>query len=370
MTRGVPYDAEIEYLECAGTSSAFPYINTGIVGDSNTEYEAMIRKNTQATNECAIGSWNSGDTRCWIAYYVGDKFYLGMGANVTSAGTPQPNVWYKQTLKIKSSNFNLYIDDELIATVPQTTFTSNQPLYIGAMNSSGMASYYFRGRFGAMKIYQNGNLVRDFIPVRVGTTGYLYDRVSKKLFGNLGTGDFVLGPDKAVPILSLHRYAAPTVTEWVDGWYWDTWGVATLLAGASRCDNFIPVQPSSTVTFYLGYRPGGTTLYMVQYNADKERVNSTYNSQGAARTVTIPANCYYIRISCETANKTNVYVHDDTNDKYLMKDGRVLVADATGRTSLGKMGCTKLFHRITAKDYVQSGLVAMWDGIENTGGGS
>lgn len=38
--------------------------------------------------------------------------------------------------------------------------------------------------------------------------------------------------------------------------------------------------------------------------------------------------------------------------------------------ALGKMGCTDLFHRITAKDYVQSGLVAMWDGIENAGWGT
>lgn len=37
--------------------------------------------------------------------------------------------------------------------------------------------------------------VRDFIPVRVGQTGYLYDRVSGQLFGNLGSGDFILGPD-------------------------------------------------------------------------------------------------------------------------------------------------------------------------------
>jgi hypothetical protein len=34
------------------------------------------------------------------------------------------------------------------------------------------------------------------IPVRCGTTGYLYDRVSGELFRNVGTGDFVLGPDK------------------------------------------------------------------------------------------------------------------------------------------------------------------------------
>ena len=64
------------------------------------------------------------------------------------------------------------------------------------MNSSGTASYYFRGRFGYVKIYQNGILVRDYIPVRVGDVGCFYDRVSGQLFGNAGTGAFIIGPDK------------------------------------------------------------------------------------------------------------------------------------------------------------------------------
>ena len=37
--------------------------------------------------------------------------------------------------------------------------------------------------------------VMDFIPVRIGDVGYMYDRVTKQLFGNDGTGAFVLGPD-------------------------------------------------------------------------------------------------------------------------------------------------------------------------------
>lgn len=51
-------------------------------------------------------------------------------------------------------------------------------------------------RFYSGKIWDSSYaLVRDFIPVRIDTTGYLYDNVSKQLFGNSGTGDFVLGPD-------------------------------------------------------------------------------------------------------------------------------------------------------------------------------
>lgn len=41
----------------------------------------------------------------------------------------------------------------------------------------------------------------------------------------------------------------------------------------------------------------------------------------------------------------------------------------SGGVALGKVGCTDLFHRITAKSYIQDGLIAMWDGIENAGWG-
>jgi hypothetical protein len=35
----------------------------------------------------------------------------------------------------------------------------------------------------------------DLLPVRCGTVGYMYDRVSGTLFGNDGTGGFVVGAD-------------------------------------------------------------------------------------------------------------------------------------------------------------------------------
>ena len=54
---------------------------------------------------------------------------------------------------------------------------------------------------------QNGIIEHDYIPVRVGQVGYMYDRVSRRLFGNAGTGAFVLGPDVAKPVMGVWRYA-------------------------------------------------------------------------------------------------------------------------------------------------------------------
>lgn len=50
-------------------------------------------------------------------------------------------------------------------------------------------------KIGKVRMTVDGVLVRDFIPVRVGQVGYMYDKVSKQLFGNSGTGSFTLGSD-------------------------------------------------------------------------------------------------------------------------------------------------------------------------------
>lgn len=44
----------------------------------------------------------------------------------------------------------------------------------------------------------NNNLVFDLQPVRVGQTGYMYDKVGGGLYGNAGSGNLVIGPDKEV----------------------------------------------------------------------------------------------------------------------------------------------------------------------------
>ena len=74
--------------------------------------------------------------------------------------------------------------------------TSTVPLCLFALNGgSGTDSRKFVGRIAYVKIYLSDVLVMDCIPVRVGQTGYMYDKVSGNLFGNRGTGDFILGPD-------------------------------------------------------------------------------------------------------------------------------------------------------------------------------
>ena len=62
----------------------------------------------------------------------------------------------------------------------------------GDVNRLSKSRFY---SFSATDV-NSDELAVDLIPVRKGTVGYIYDRVSGQLFGNQGTGDFIIGPDK------------------------------------------------------------------------------------------------------------------------------------------------------------------------------
>ena len=48
------------------------------------------------------------------------------------------------------------------------------------------------------EVIRDGEKVADIIAVRKDGVGYMYDRVSGQLFGNSGTGAFIVGPDKTI----------------------------------------------------------------------------------------------------------------------------------------------------------------------------
>ena len=66
---------------------------------------------------------------------------------------------------------------------------------IGTYNSYYRTS---KSRIHYFRVYSfDDGLILDFIPVRVGDIGFMYDRISGKLYGNsFSSGNFILGPDK------------------------------------------------------------------------------------------------------------------------------------------------------------------------------
>lgn len=195
MAEGLPYDAEVEWLGgAAGT-----FINTQIIGDSSIEMDIVYSLTSHANYAGIYGNYINETANCVRAILTNvnnNNGYVNTGQRAEN-----PNTCNGVGRK---NNVNHLIANSSSIVINGSTYTSNT--VSGLSNSTNIALFSssttttpsgtINLKIFSCKIKQNGTLVRDFIPVRVGTTGYMYDKVSKQLFGNAGTGAFILGNDK------------------------------------------------------------------------------------------------------------------------------------------------------------------------------
>lgn len=191
----LPYDAEAEYLQSSGTQ----YIDTLVNANSNLSVEiTMANAGTPWSNVNPIGALLATPRARHHLNFNSSIQYLfckGDKTTVTSIKPSDGEVFtYKvdaiaKTLSVNSSTFSL----------PNDTFDLGMTYWLFGRNGT-TPPYLGSLRIYSAKLWNGSTLVRDYIPVRKGTVGYLYDRVSGKLFGNAGTGAFTWGNDLKYPI--------------------------------------------------------------------------------------------------------------------------------------------------------------------------
>ena len=195
----LPYDAEIEYLQGDGAS----YIMTSFTPSNTTRIVIKVKDYEEA------GRWIFGTRVAYanraFGFYAENSvtsFVSQFGSNYVVIGnydlTNSGIVTIDYNGVIKTCTITSDYSSTLSKAIGNATFTAPAPLVLFGLNFNGTSV----GSFGKVKlyaasIYSNGSLVHDFIPVRVGQVGYLYDKVSKTLLGNSGTGSFILGTDKS-----------------------------------------------------------------------------------------------------------------------------------------------------------------------------
>lgn len=184
-----PYDTEIEYLQSSGTQ----YIDTGLIPYSTTniaiDFETLIVTGNTAGFFFGCRASSNSKTFDFLQYYSGTlKFRWDYGSTLRD-GPAVTSGLHKAT----TSGNKMTIDG---TTLTSGTFQSTTlPIYLFALNNNGSATCHPSCRIYSFKVIRGGIAVRDFIPVRVGQVGYMYDKVTRQLFGNAGTGNFILGND-------------------------------------------------------------------------------------------------------------------------------------------------------------------------------
>lgn len=183
----LPYDAQVEYLQSSGTQ----YINTGIYGTENLKVEIKVQELAVAHNFAVFGVFGINNKSYYIFQNASGNWEVGMGAYASTSKACDTNEHV-----FLFNNFTISCDGTTIATINSNTFTTLYPLLLFNMysNSGGLYSAKPKKVFYC-KMWNNGTLVRDLIPVRKDGVGYMYDKVSGELLGNNGTGSFTYGND-------------------------------------------------------------------------------------------------------------------------------------------------------------------------------
>lgn len=185
----LPYDAEVEYLQTTGTQ----YISTGISPSSITPViEVTIYKPTAGSSYYPLGADGSGNTRFSIGFLTNNRieFRIGSYKNVSSTID-----WH--IVKLNGGTGEYFLDGVKKGTLAAPSEFSTMPilLFTSYSASNAVRTILSGVRISSFKLWNGSTLLQDMISVRVGTTGYMYDKVSGQLFGNAGTGSFTLGND-------------------------------------------------------------------------------------------------------------------------------------------------------------------------------
>lgn len=211
----LPYDAEVEWL---GEGPIGSYIDTLIPVDKSLS----CRVDMEVVNATKM---DGGGIAC-VVYGLGTSwsfnsyglFYLTQqgqgqrgklnfhGNNFVLSGVIQTDdpVDFHVEIDANGSNSVALRCGSFSGTASIANVTSSRNFWILWNRSNNSEA---KQRLKAISFIKNGTVVADYIPVRVGPrescVGYLYDRVNPTggplgngLYGNSGTGAFVIGPDK------------------------------------------------------------------------------------------------------------------------------------------------------------------------------
>lgn len=180
----------IEYLESTGTQ----YINTGIKpGKTTTVFCDFVVGFTDVRLFGARGN-SMGDRQFECIPYDTSKYGL-----ILRFGNSQNYIYrssnYNQRFSLLIDSSGAVINGTTVPFAAESDFEAPCPMVLFAGDFNGTISSHAQAKVYAFTIWQNGVLILDLHPVRVGSTGAMLDLVSGRLFFNAGTGTFLLGPD-------------------------------------------------------------------------------------------------------------------------------------------------------------------------------
>lgn len=204
---------EVEYLESNGTQ----YIDTGYKAiPATTKFELYFEPTNVSDNSFVFGA--RPDTSICASTMTSYKAVNKMrqdcaGVSTYFTTTLSLNQKYLFTAYNKTVSLNT---ESYTGTIERSTTRSNYNFALFTVNTAGtFDSRIFNGKIYYAKLWDNGVLVRDFIPcLDNNNVPCMWDRVEQKAYYNQGTGTFSYG-HTITPV----KYLESSGTQYIDTGY-------------------------------------------------------------------------------------------------------------------------------------------------------
>lgn len=181
---------KLEYIQSTGTQ----YIDTGFKPDYNTRFTAdfMLNSTSSAYVFASRGTPSENFKNSVGILWNGTNFRSDYGS-ISGAKLTVPTTGVRYD--VDKNKATCRIGTETV-TNSSSSFSSTLNVYLFGCNEGGSFAYPASMRLWSFAIYDNSELVRDFVPAKRSSDGAvgLYDTVTGTFFGNSGTGTFVAGP--------------------------------------------------------------------------------------------------------------------------------------------------------------------------------
>lgn len=196
----------LEYIESAGTQ----YIDTGFKPNQDTRVVCEVACPVSNTTNWVFGARQASGSKMYGFAASASGYYLSQ-YNAIEEKFPESLNSTDYIVIDKNKNITTINGVHASNTAAAEAFVTPVNLTIFAGNTNG-TKVYGKIKFKSFKLYDNGTLIRNYIPAKnaSGVIG-LYDDINAKFYTNAGTGAFVAGPEIAAPTLYALSESSVTI---------------------------------------------------------------------------------------------------------------------------------------------------------------
>lgn len=196
-----------EYVDLNGRQ----YIDTKFVVGGNTRVILDFEVTSMNATTAILGGRNSVQSKTFTMFYYNNTYR-------SDYNTTQMNIAVDAVGRhMLDANKNVWLLDGVSVTHNASSFSGDYTLYIGSLNNAGVAySSGLVGKIYSCKVYDNGTLIRDYVPCKnaSGKSGF-WDMITQT-FNELQA---VGGANIASGYTQLD-YIESTGTQYIDTGFW------------------------------------------------------------------------------------------------------------------------------------------------------